>query len=265
MKRYYRQPDELACPEAVLDVLRSVARRLDLPQMTSAELVKLAHSIHNFLKYPLKHTGRCGRKGKYERALLNRAAALLSEILAERTGNRVSPMRFCSRYVPIIRLPEEVKTALVKHEITLEEAHLLARLSARNLKGDATRAERLRNDLLSQHLKYKFGQTSLRVRVREILGEIPVRTVAEVSEKIKEQVAVTDALLELDAYDTTHLLFEGIKNLFFMTREIEDADLDDKLTEEILDRIGELQASLHKALKRKSQRLVDSDSVNTKF
>lgn len=94
--------------------------------------------------------------------------------------------------------------------------------------------------------------------MQEILGEIKVKSTVELAQKIQQQVRETDALLELDAYDTSHLLFEEVKNVFYLAGEIEEIDLDQELIDEILSHIGDLQFNINKAVKRKSKRLTES-------
>ena len=254
MKRRARQSDPLSNPAKVLDILRLLAEHLKMEVVDEAHLIKLAFALQHFRKYSLK-TLRTGRRGRFDRSLLHKASGLLEEILVRETASRISVSRFLSRYVPLVQLPIDLYQALEKELITVEEAHLLARLSAKNLKGDKTRASRLRADLLAQHVKYGFSQTKLRVRVRETLGESIVPTTGEMSAGIQMEVNEIDSLLEINPYDTTHLLFEEIKNLVYLVREVDEADLDEGLAEEILDCVGACQFSLHKAINRKTNRL----------
>lgn len=254
MKRRLRNTDPLANPHKVLEILKLLAAKLDLQVTKKTELIKLGYAVQHFLKYSPK-TLRTGRRGCFDRTLLHLAASLLEEILARESGGRISVARFLGRYVPLLKLPDDLLASLEKELISVEEAHLLARLSVKNLKGDGQRATRLRADLLAQHVSYGFSQPRLRERVREILGESASPTVTEMSAGIQFTVNEIDSLLEINPYDTTHLLFEEIKNLVYLVREVDESDLDEELAEEILDRLGVCGLSLQKAIARKNKRM----------
>lgn len=170
--------------------------------------------------------------------------------------------RFVAKYLPLLSFPDDVSEPLERGDINLEEAHLLARLTPARLAVTGQAAYHQRQRLLKTHLERRDSQNALRERVVDLLGESPVRNVIEMSAEVKRRVAEADEMLDFDASDSTHLLWEEIKNSVFMMKEIEEDDLDDKLIEGILTRNGELQNSLQKAIRLKTKRIVKSETIH---
>ncbi len=87
--------------------------------------------------------------------------------------------RFPSEVLPAIiylflDFPDDVLAALDSNQINLFEAHQLARLSAARMKCSAHEAIALRKSVLQSHLMAQGAGSSLRIRVKEILGESDV-------------------------------------------------------------------------------------------
>ncbi len=135
-------------------------------------------------------------------------------------------------YLRILHFPADVTLALEKDQINLQEAILLARLTAERLGMETLPAKQLRQEILDTHLQAKGSQNSLRLHVQDLLrAEAGVISSATMSEAVHK----VDELLEVDPDDLRHLFFEQIRNLFYALKEIEP----EEVTEADLERFSE--------------------------
>jgi hypothetical protein len=251
--RRARKKDPLACVAAVSAVINELGGHF-FPDGVKEK------KLRSFL-WAVRHVERGGNRtlrgprGQFQFEQVVRGGKLLKEILSRQTNGRVSPARFVTRYLKILDFPGDVTSALEAGDITLDEAHTLARLTGEALNCTGYEARAVRGDILRHHLAKGKSQNALRRRVREQLGfELP-ETADKLSSEIKRRVAESDLLLEIDPSDSRHLLWETVKELVFTMRSVDELDLDDKLRDEILTNVSIAQTSLNKAVRRKQQRL----------
>ena len=96
--------------------------------------------------------------------------------------------------------------------------------------------------MLEAHLRSGESGARLRLRVKELLGEIaePSATSTEI-----EAVEKVGELLQLDPLDSTHLFFEELRGIGRAMREVQPADLSDEMLAALLPVLDQLSALLH--------------------
>lgn len=223
-RRRPREFDPLATPEAVRRVCQTLRERMP-NTIPSAEknLVRFLFAIRHVERRPATDTKR-GRPGRWPREKLLEAAAQLRGLLERETSGRVSLNSFIGQYIPILDYPPDVTTALSREEINLHEAAQLARLTPERLEITPAKARALRSEVLRAHQLARGSQNGLRVRVKELLGEV----VTVSTEEMASVVQKVDELLEVDPSDKRHLFYEEMKRFFYAMREIQPGDIDDE-------------------------------------
>ncbi len=103
--------------------------------------------------------------------------------------------------------------ALSDRGLNLQEAAQLSRLSPARL--DCSR----RAEVLRRHLSVQGSQTRLRVRIKELLGEVTDRRVS--AEGVTGVVTKVDEMLEVDPSRARLMFWEEMKRLFYAMKEIE--------------------------------------------
>jgi len=112
---------------------------------------------------------------------------------------------FTGQYLSVLHFPADVTNTLSSGDINVQEAALLARLTAERLGCSAQAAPARRVKLLPAHLAVQGSQPRLRARVWEMLGELPP---AEITCEWKAAVvARVDETLKIDPQDTRHLFW----------------------------------------------------------
>lgn len=223
-RRRPREFDPLATPEAVRRVCQTLRERMP-NTIPSAEknLVRFLFAIRHVERRPATDTKR-GRPGRWPREKLLEAAAQLRGLLERETSGRVSLNSFIGQYIPILDYPPDVTTALSREEINLHEAAQLARLTPERLEITPAKARALRSEVLRAHQLARGSQNGLRVRVKELLGEV----VTVSTEEMASVVQKVDELLEVDPSDKRHLFYEEMKRFFYAMRDIQPGDIDDE-------------------------------------
>lgn len=227
-KRRVRASNPLASIIGVRSVLTTLRQRChEFIPKDDKQLIALLNAARHVESYASTATKR-GRPSPWPRETLLAVVRELKAILARETQGRISLSSFVGVYLRILHFPADVTSALEKDQVNLQEAILLARLTAESLVITLPQAKKTRQDVLTAHLQAKGSQNSLRLRVQSLLntevGVISSDTMAEAVQKV-------DELLEVDPDDLRHLFFEEIRNLFYALKEIEptevtDADLD---------------------------------------
>jgi hypothetical protein len=236
-----RRADSLASPHAVksvFDQLRELLPEL-IPQSEKA-LVRLLRAVRHIEKYPATDTKR-GRPGRWKRDDLLRVASGLKGILQRETSGRISIVTFIDHYTRILDFPQDLIDSLEDGSINLFEAEQLMRLSSGRLCLTPAEARKKRAELLSTHLQARLSGERLRRRVNDLL-----RSMQDGSEKDRADLAGVDDLEDFDPYDTSHLLWDEIKQLGFAFRNIRREDVTDETLEELLRVSGHLWAVLMK-------------------
>ena len=247
-RRRTRQADPLASTAAIRHVIAEL--RASLPELiphSDKRLVSMLQSVRNLYARPATDTRR-GRPGRYAREHLLMVDSCLCQILSRVTS--VSVRSFVGQYLPVLDFPQDVVTALEDGQINLFEAHQLARLTRRRLSSTEREARLVRSRMLEADLRSGESGARLRVRVKELLGEItePSATATEI-----EAVEKVDELLQLDPLDSTHLFFEELRRIGRAMREVQPADLSDEMLAAFLPVIDQLSA-LPNNIEQKRQR-----------
>lgn len=216
------------------------------------QLTRFLFSVRHVERRPATDTTR-GRPSRWPREKLMEAASLLRGILERETQGRVSVNSFIGQYVPILNYPSDVAEALNRGEINLHEAAQLARLTPERLDTTLSKAEALRQEVLRAHQLARGSQNSLRVRVKEILGEV----IAVSTEEMAYVVHKADELLEIDPADKRHFFYEEMKRLFYAMREIQPEDIDDESLDQFMTAADQLSNAIYTIeLKRRRQKNV---------
>lgn len=210
------------------------ALRKEFPALipkSEKQLVSLLNAVRHVDSYPATDT-RSGRPSHWRREDLLAIAHELKTILVRETQGRISLSSFVGVYLRILQFPTDVTAALDNDQVTLQEAILLARLTAERLRTNPPQAKRIRQETLTAHLLTKGSQNNLRARIQNLFGSeegvISGETMTQAVQKV-------DELLEIDPEDSRHLFFEEIRNLFYALKEIEPAEV----TEDDLERFSQ--------------------------
>ena len=248
--RRQRKRDPLASLEAVRSVIEQL--RSALPRIIphrDKELVKMLRAVRHVHRYAATDTRR-GRPGSWKREDLLKVGTQLTAILERETSSHLSLSSFIDHYLRLPDFPADVLEALSTGQLNLFEAEQLARLTAQRLGVGATRAKRLRAELLSTHIQARLSGERLRQRVAEML-----RTSATEAGETLEPEAAPD-LEDFDPYDPTHLFWDQIKQLGFALREIRREDIADEEIDELLKASEPVLAMLSRIQRRKEKKAV---------
>lgn len=211
-----------------------------------SEFKKLLFAVqHHERKGELK--SKSGRRKKFSDEFLISASLKLKSILQVHTQGRISLLRFVSTFLPILDYPRDIRTALNKYQINLSEARSLARLNSKNL-GQKYKSKpvEIRKDLLNKHLKLRDTQAELDRKVTEKLASTPKVEAAKVTTQVIVLENLHDELLEFTEFDTTHLLWEQIKRLVYLAREIDVEIINESQLDELLNDLELLEFKLRK-------------------
>lgn len=167
-------------------------------------------------------------------------------MLTRETGGRVSQSSFISLYLPLLRYPTDVTAALTKGEINIREAAYLARLTPERLKCSTREARQARGETVKSHVLTQGSQSSLRLRVKAILGEIP----EENSNSGEAGRLKADALLRQNPSDPRHLFYEEIQRLTDAMNQIEAGELNGDELGVVLKQIDKLFNMLRRIKKQ---------------
>ncbi len=231
-------------------ILSGFAARTGRDGTPHAKLLRLCRAVQHFARYPATDTTR-GRPGRWPREFLLQAHNNLAAVLQQKAPG-LTPRRFLSHWLPLLAFPKDLQNALDTRQLTVSEAHLLARVTPASLSRASApgvsppQARAVRQRLTKQHLRKGGTQAKLRAAVKELLAGKSAARVTEVSAAVKERAAQTDELLEFNPHDATHLLWEEITATAFLLREVEAGQIPDGLLTEVLDLLCTVQAKLAK-------------------
>jgi hypothetical protein len=240
-RRRSREFDPLASSEAVRSICVLLRERMpDTIPSSEKQLSRFLFAVRHIERRPATDTKR-GRPSRWPREKLVEAAGQLRTILERETSGRVSLSSFIGQYLPILEFPSDVADALSKGEINLHEATQLSRLTPERLDCTQATAKSSREEVLKAHLLVHGSQNRLRVRVKEILGEV----VTVSSEQMTSVVQKVDELLEIDPSDKRHFFYEEMKRLFYAMREIRPEDIDDESLDQFMAAADQLSNAIH--------------------
>lgn len=235
----------------VLTALKSALPN-DIPD-AEKRIVVLLHAARHVQRYPATDTKR-GRHAKFDRSLLIKVAARLTDILDRETSSRLSFASFVDHYLRLLNFPADVLDALRVGDINLFEAAQLARLTPARLGLSSGAARHTRRDLLRAHLAAHSSATRLRLRVNELLGATVVGEHSTGDDDAASAAPAAEELELFDDYDSTHLFWEQIKQLVLALRSIQPGDVEDAEIDELLQASEPILNILAKIQRRKDRK-----------
>ena len=231
----------------VRGILTDFSARVFPEGCPQAQLLRLCRAVQHAARYSSTDTRR-GRPGRWPREFL--LAAYQCLVVALHTqAPQLTPQRFLAHWLPLLSFPNDLQHALNARQLTVSESHLLARLKPASLAVSPQQARATRQRLMQQHLRKKGTQANLRAVVGELLGDNASQVAQEVSEAVKVRVAQVDELLEFNEGDASHLLWEEIKAMAFLLREVEPEQVPDETLAEVLGLLGQAQWKLRRHLR----------------
>lgn len=244
-RRRTRRTDPLASPEAVRDVLDKLRGQCsDVLPKSEPHLIKMLESVRHYERSS-GVPGKRGRPRRWPRDAVALVGRKLKAVLARETGGRVAQSSFVSLYLPLLRYPTDVTAALAQGEINIREAAYLARLTPERLKCSTREARQARCEMVKAHALTNGSQSSLRWRVKAILGEIPEGA----SNSAEAGSLKADALLRENPHDPRHLFYEEIQRLTDAMNQIEADKLKGESLGEVLRQIDKLFSMLRRIKK----------------
>ena len=246
MRRYQRNIDHFQTGEKFSGLFEQMKLSVYPKGATDEEFKKLLFAVQYAERYPAKES-KSGRRKKFDDTFLFNSALKIKAVLQKETGGRISLLRFVSTYLPLLDYPSDLLAALDKFQINLEEARILARINPQNL-GETVKRKpsEIRKELIASHIKRQGTQAELRNRVLEKLSINPKRQARQIAADLTQGDYAIDKMLEFNEFDTGHLLWEEIKGLVFLMREIDSSLLNDEITGEILNDLDALKLKLLK-------------------
>lgn len=246
MRRHLRNKEPYQTEESLLELIEEMKLSVLPVGSTLADFKRLLFAVqHHERKPELK--SKSGRRKRFSDEFLISSAAKLKSILYARTGGRISLLRFVSTFLPILDYPRDIRTLLNKYEINLIEARSLARINSKNLgQKYQSKPVEIRKELLKSHLKRNDTQAALERRVNEKLSSTPKVEAAKVTSQVIVLEERFDLLLEFSEFDTEHLLWEEIKALVYLAREIDTSLMTDEQTVEVLNELDSVKLKLRR-------------------
>lgn len=248
-RRRKRQPDPFASADWVRSIFASLTAAFPLlSACKEKDLVKLARAIRHVERYSATDTRR-GRPSRWPREDLVKVGGKLAQILDRETLGRLSVATFVDHYLRILNFPADVLAALSKDEVNLFEAEQLARVTAERLEVSQAEARRKRVEMLSAHLRSRSSGERLRRRINELL--LMSRPEAVPSVASSDAVEGVADLEDFDSYDSSHLLWEQIKQLGFAFRDITREEVTDEDLEQLIEACDPVMNILLRIQRRK--------------
>lgn len=248
-RRRKRTPDPFASADWVRSIFASLTAAFPfLSSCKEKDLVKLARAVRHVERYSATDTRR-GRPSRWPREDLVKVGLKVSQILDRETSGRISVATFVDHYLRILDFPVDVLASLSKGEVNLFEAEQLARVTATRLDVSQAEAKRKRAEFLSAHLRSRSSGEGLRRRINELLLPSKLDGAAPVSSI--HAIGLGVDLEDFDPYDSTHLLWEQIKQLGFAFRDLTRADVTDEDLEQLIDACDPVMNILLRIQRRK--------------
>lgn len=246
MRRHRRNLDPYQTQEKFFELFERMKIAVYPKGVADDDFRKLLYAIQYSERYPEKESNS-GRRARFDATFLFNTSMKIKAILQNETGGRISLPRFTTTYLPIPNYPHDIQTALNNHRINLEEARILARINREAL-GDAVKRKpsEIRREIIDSHLKRQGTQLELKKRVDERLSTTPKKQAHNVAANVAVLDASIDELLEFNESDTEHLLWEEIKGLVYLMREVDSAAVDDETTEQVLKDLDSIKLRLMK-------------------
>ena len=248
-RRRKRKPDPFASTHWVHSIFASL--KAAFPLLSSCkekDLVKLARAVRHVERYSATDTRR-GRPSRWPREDLVKIGSKLTQILDRETSGRMSVATFVDHYLRMLDFPADVLASLSNGEVNLFEAEQLARVTAARLDVSQVEAKRKRAEFLSAHLRSRSSGERLRRRINELL--LPPKLDGVPSTPSSDTIEPNADLEDFDSYDSTHLLWEQIKQLGFAFRNIAREDVTDEDLEQLIEACDPVMNILRRIQSRK--------------
>jgi hypothetical protein len=248
-RRRTRRPDPFASADWVRSIFTSLTAAFPLlSSCKEKDLIKLARAIRHVERYSATDTRR-GRPSRWPREDLVKVGLKLIQILDRETSGRISMATFVDHYLRILDFPADLLAALSKGEVNLFEAEQLARVTAARLEVSQAEAKLKRAEFLSAHLRSRSSGERLRRRINELL--LPPRLEGVPSAPSSDAIELRAELEDFDSYDSTHLLWEQIKQLGFAFRDITREEVTDEDLEQLIEACDPVMNILLRIQRRK--------------
>lgn len=246
MRRYRRNLDPYQTLNKFSELFGLMKIAADPKGIADEEFKRLLYAIQYAERHPAKES-KSGRRARFDATFLFNSSLKIKSVLQNETGGRISLLRFVTTYLSIPNYPLDIQKALDDYKINLEEARVLARINRSTL-GEAVKRKpsEIRKEIIDSHLKRQGTQIELKRRVDERLNTTPKKQAANVAANVALIDSNFDELLEFNEFDTEHLLWEEIKGLVYLMREVDSSLINDETTEQIL---GDLDSIKLKLLK----------------
>jgi hypothetical protein len=246
MRRHQRNLDPYQTSERLGELFERMKLEIYSQGITEAEFKKLLYAIQYYERFPHKES-KSGRRKKFDDTFLYNSGLKLKAILQTASNGRISLMRFVSTYLPVFDYPSDLRSALDVYKINLEEARILARINRESLGQTVKRKpSEIRKELIESHIKRGGTQLELKKRVAERLNIVPKKQAENVGANIAVIDREVDELLEFNEFDTEHLLWEEIKSLVYLMRDVDASAIDEDSTTQILDDLDAVKLKLLK-------------------
>lgn len=236
-------------PADIERVVAGISRKIfagDDWEKSFGQTVRVLNAVRNMLRHPSLKS-KAGRRGAFPRTFLQNAKLQAERIIADEFGGAISLERFIAAYLPVLRFPADIQTALGRGDINIEEARILLKINKDNIPAGIRRhPSAIRTEIVASHAKRGGSQNDLRRRVSDYLKQTPVELTAEVTRATAEIVEISDELVSWSEYDTEHLFWEEIKNLVYALRDVDTNLMEPEEIAEILKAVGSLQLRLKK-------------------
>jgi len=246
MRRYRRNLDPYRTGGKFTELFELMKTSVYPKGIINDEFKKLLYAIQYAERFPAKES-KSGRRAKFDATFLFNASLKIKSVLQNTTGGRISLLRFVTTYLSIPNYPSDIQKALDDYKINLEEARILARINRETL-GEAVKRKpsEIRKEIIDSHLKRQGTQAELKKRVDERLNTTPKKQAANVAANVALIDLNFDELLEFNEFDTEHLLWEEIKGLVYLMREVDSSLIDDETTEQVLKDLDSIKLRLMK-------------------
>ena len=257
MRRHARKQDPYQKLEKLVELFERLKLAVYPAGAPDEDFKRLLYAAQYHDRFPAKES-KSGRRARFDDTFLFNSAGKIKAVLERETNGRITLSRFVSTYLPILGYPHDLQTALDAYLINLEEARILARINRKNL-GEAVKRKpsEIRKEIIESHVKRQGTQAELNRRVNERLNITPKRQAAGVAASVAAIDLQVDELLEFNEFDTEHLLWEEIKGLVYLMREVDSAAVDDDTTEQVLKDLDSIKLRLMKF--RKTEELLNAE------
>jgi len=232
--------------EKISELFEQMKMAVYQKSVSDEDFKKLLYAIQYAERFPAKES-KSGRRARFDATFLFNSSLKIKGILQNETGGRISLPSFVATYLTIPNYPSDIQKALDNYKINLEEARILARINRSTL-GETVKRKpsEIRQEIIDSYLKRQGAQAELKRRVEERLKTTPKSQAHNVAANVALLDLNVDELLEFDESDTDHLLWEEIKGLVYLMREVDSSTIDDETTEQILGDLDSIKLRLLK-------------------